>query len=82
MMDNKNIKIFAAGQDNFRHSITYRDKVFEIRHDIEEKYKNLLNAETNFLNRLILKIKMRSEIRKEISKIDSLDNLHLKPKHG
>ena len=73
-MDN-NSKIVENGADNYRRSKTYRDKVDHITRDIETKYKFLLDNETNFFKRFVLKIKMKAELRREISKLTSLDKM-------
>lgn len=59
---------------------TYRDKVNAIKLDVETHYKNLLDKEQNSVKRIILNIKMRVSIGREIAKLDSLAKLHLKAK--
>jgi hypothetical protein len=67
--------IIEGGSDNFRRTRAYKESVARTRKVIEDKYKSLSAREKGVLLRLILKVKMALELRREIAKLDSPEKL-------
>jgi hypothetical protein len=70
-------KIIESGPQHFKDSKTYLDKVKAIKEGIKMNYKSLLDNEPNFIRRIILKLKMEIEIRRAVSKLNSLEKMYL-----
>jgi hypothetical protein len=76
-LDKMKSNIIESGPRNFKNSKTYLDKVKAIKEEIKTNYKSLLENEPDFIRRIILKLKMEIEIRRAISKLNSLEKMYL-----
>ncbi len=77
IFDKMSNKIIESGPRNFKKSQTYLEKVKVIADEIKANYKSLLENEPNFIRRIILKIKIGIEIKRAISKLNSLDKMYI-----
>jgi len=70
------MNIIHSGNYNYQRTDAFRQKSDVIRNEIRGKYDEQIKSESNFLRKIILKLRMNSEIRKAVEKMSS-GNLHL-----
>ncbi len=68
--------LIEGGKENLENTNEFKKKVEEIKKEVTDKYSpNLLN-EKNWIKRILIIVRRDIEIRKRISELSSLKNLH------
>lgn len=68
--------ISTASRNNYKRTEEYRQKVETIKNQTGIKYQDLIANEKSLLRKLILRIQKRSEIKKAIDDLTSLDKMY------
>lgn len=71
------LELFEGGKEEFEKTKDFIGKSEAIKTALIEKYSIILSNEKNWLRRLLIKVKLKIEIRKRIQALSSLKNLHL-----
>jgi hypothetical protein len=71
------INLFDGGKDKWEQTEEYRNRSNKIVKEVTVKYSTSLTNEKNWLKRLLIKIKLKREIRTLINELSSLKNLHV-----
>ena len=71
-----NSKLVEGGMDNFERTEQFHLKVSEIKRELTAKYFLMLSCETNWLKRVLIKIRLKIAIDKRIDELSSNKNLH------
>lgn len=71
------INLFDGGKDEWEQTEEYRNKSNKIVKEVTDKYSTRLSSERNWLKRLLIKIKLKREIQKQINALSSIKNLHV-----
>jgi hypothetical protein len=72
----KDIHLIKGGKANWENTREFRDKKTVIIKEFTDKYALTISNEKNWMNRLLLKIRLRIEIWRKIEELSSLKNLH------
>ncbi|QHT70317.1 hypothetical protein GXP67_28525 [Rhodocytophaga rosea] len=70
-------QIMASSPEMIMNTKEYEQNVKNIKAEITLKYSQMIRQEKNAFKRVLLKIKKRSEIKKVIKQLTSLDKLYL-----
>ena len=70
-------ELFEGGKDEFEKTREFISKAKAIRETLSETYSVTLSSEKNWFRRLLIKVKLEMEIRRQIQALSSLKNLHL-----
>lgn len=68
--------MIEGGKERLENTSQFRIKVEEIRKDVRDKYSLTILNEKNWAKRILTVFKRELEIRKRISELSSLKNLH------
>lgn len=71
-----NPKLVEDGMKAFEETQQFRLKVTDIKLEVKEKYALILSSESNWLKRLVIKLRMQIEIGRRVSQLSSGRNLH------
>ena len=66
-----------SGRDRLENTSEFKSKVEKIKNDVWDKYSQTLLNERSWPKRLLIFIRREIEIRRRISELSSLKNLHL-----
>ena len=69
--------LIEEGRDRLENTNEFQCKVDAIRKNVREKYALNLVNEKNWAKRLVMVIRREIEIRRRVTKLSSLENLHL-----
>lgn len=69
-------KIISSSRQKIKASLAYKEKVTNIKKTIRLKYHDLIKNENNVFKKILIIIKKKVEIRKEIDNLTSLDKLY------
>lgn len=72
----KPVNLVEGGKEEWETTDEYRAKVNKIIKDVTDKYSPTLLNENNWVKRLLIKVRLKVEIRKRIQELSSLKNLH------
>ena len=72
----KPMNLREGGMDAWEETDEYKEKIATITKEVRDKYSTMLAMEKSWIKRLILKLKESKEIRRRISELSSLRNLH------
>ena len=76
MKHTKPFNLIDGGKERLEQTSEFQNKVDEIRKELSEKYSLTILNEKNWIKRLLIKIRLRIEIRKRIKELSSFKNLH------
>jgi len=68
--------LIEGGKERLENTNEFKSKVKEIKRDVREKYSLTLSNERNWTRRIFIVIRREIEIRRRISELSSLKNLH------
>lgn len=66
-----------GGRASWEGCSEFGNRIDQIKKELKEKYTPGMVNEKNWIKRVILKVKLQLEIRKNIKKLSSIKNLHL-----
>ena len=69
-------KIISSSRQKIKASLAYKENVTNIKKTIRLKYHDLIKNENNVFKKILIIIKKKVEIRKEIDNLTSLDKLY------
>ena len=69
-------KIISSSRQKIKASLAYKENVTNIKKTIRLKYHDLIKNENNTFKKILIIIKKKVEIRKEIDNLTSLDKLY------
>jgi hypothetical protein len=69
--------LIEGGKERLEGTNEFKSKVDVIKRDVRDKYSRTLLNERNWTRRIVIVIRREIEIRKRISELSSLKNLHL-----
>ena len=69
-------KIISSSRQKIKASLAYKENVTNIKKTIRLKYHDLIKNENNVFKKILIIIKKKFEIRKEIDNLTSLDKLY------
>ena len=69
-------KIISSSRQKIKASLAYKENVTNIKKTIRFKYHDLIKNENNVFKKILIIIKKKVEIRKEIDNLTSLDKLY------
>ena len=72
----KPVNLVEGGKDEWEATSEYRVKINKIIKEVTDQYSPALVNENNWGKRLLIKIRLKIEIRKKIQELSSLKNLH------
>ncbi len=67
--------LVEGGRENWEGTDEFQRKVEEIVKELTAKYSPALSNERNWAKRLLIKVRLKIEIRKKIAELSSLRNL-------
>ena len=68
--------MIEGGKERLENTNEFKSKVDEIKRDVRGKFSLTLLNERNWTRRIVIVIRREIEIRKRISELSSLKNLH------
>jgi hypothetical protein len=68
--------LIEGGREEFESTSEFNNKVDEIEKELTDKYSLILLNERNWVRRLLMRVKLKIEIRKRVQALSSLKNLH------
>ena len=71
------INLFDGGRDEWEQTSEYRNRLNKIVREVTDKYSTSLSTERNWLKRLLIQIKLKREIQRQINELSSSKNLHM-----
>lgn|GEM_PF-6091537 len=74
--DAKASGIISTSRKRIKKTKAYHERVWHIKADIGSKYEQIISKEGNYLKKILLRIKMRLEIAKEIHELTSYGKLY------
>ena len=69
-------KIISSSRQKIKASLAYKENVTNIKKTIRLKYHDLIKNENNVFKKILIIIKKKVEIRKEIDNLTSFDKLY------
>ena len=74
---NEKSRITADGKERLERTAEYEKNVAELKKEVKNTYAWRLLEERSWIKRLIIRVKIRIEIRRKIAELSSDRNLHL-----
>ncbi len=73
----RQINLIEGGGEKLEQTSEFQKKVDDIKKELTDKYSLTILNEKNWIKRLLIKIRLRIEIRKKIEELISLKNLYI-----